>query len=137
MLPGIKCYENEQDQSFNPRSFFIRELCVAAAWLSLELLCGCEEIRFQSHVRPLSFPGSGETIDFMAAIATIFANQLVTTHEFRRGWLREPETWLQFGDVVMTADTTAFYKSLGLHWEDPMMIVEPSKFARPGLPLAG
>src|SRR5436190_21974430 len=67
----------------------------------------------------------------MAAVASKLPHQMIAFDQLRRGRLRESLARLKLHDFMVTLEAVAFDKSLRRHWENPMMVVEPTVFLRP------
>jgi len=75
------------------------------------------------------------TVDLVAAVAAIGADQAVPTKQLRRGRFREPVAGPQVGDAVVTFQAGALDESPGVHRIVPERVVEPAVLSAPTLPV--
>ena len=70
------------------------------------------EVWSEPHIRPDAGVGACVTIDFMASIASVFADGVVALHELGGGWLWITRAGLEIDDLMVTLQAARFLKPL-------------------------
>src|SRR5690606_17228357 len=93
------------------------------------------EVWGKPHIGTDASRGSVVAVDLVTPITAIFADEVITGNKFGRGRLRKAFARFKIHHIVMALEAVAFQESLGSHWEDPMVVLEPPMFPCPAFSL--
>ena len=94
-------------------------------------------VRGQPHVGADPFLRARVAVDFVASVTAVLTDQVIALHQLG-GWrLREAFRRLEIDHLMMALQAARLLKSLRQHRIDPVMVVEPTIFVVPLVPLLG
>ena len=91
----------------------------------------------QPHVRADPLVGPRPAVDLVASVAAVLADQVIAFDELRGRRLGKPLARLEIDHLMVAFQAARLLEPLRQHRIDPVVVVEPTMFVMPFMPLLG